>query len=130
MDARSITADAAARLEKAWNDGDGQAFGDAFAADAEFVAIRGDRHTSRPAIAAGHQAILETIYAGSTVRYEVVGARPLDDRVVLGHLKATLIAPTGPLAGETESTATIVLVRDGDSDDWPIAAFHNTLVTA
>jgi uncharacterized protein (TIGR02246 family) len=129
MNATTITTDAAARMEKAWNDADGAAFGDGFADDADFVDIRGDHHVGRQAIAAGHQAILETVYAGSTVRYEVTCARSLDDRIVVGHLRSTLVAPTGPLAGENHSTATLVLVRDGDSDDWPIAVFHNTLVT-
>jgi hypothetical protein len=37
-------------------------------------------------------------------------------------------APTGPLAGENEALASVVLV--GDGDDYRIAAFHNTLVAS
>jgi hypothetical protein len=37
-----------------------------------------------------------------------------------------LNTPGGPMAGQSQSTATLVLVRDGD--DWQIASFHNTLV--
>jgi hypothetical protein len=34
--------------------------------------------------------------------------------------------PNGPLAGDNEASATVVLVRDGD--EHRITAFHNTLV--
>jgi uncharacterized protein (TIGR02246 family) len=99
-----------------------------FATDADFVAIRGDWHSGGQ-IAAGHQQILETIYAGSTVRYEVLlQARPLDDNIILVHVRGRLSAPTGPLAGDSEALATIVIVAE---DDEPrIAAFHNTLVAS
>jgi hypothetical protein len=35
-------------------------------------------------------------------------------------------APSGPLAGDNESTATVVLLREGD--EHRIMAVHNTLV--
>ena len=114
------------RLERAWNSGDGDAFGAPFAADADFVAIRGDLHSGRDAIGAGHQQILDTIYAGSTVGYEVLDGRALDDRVILAHVRGTLDAPSGPLAGTHASTATVVIVKR--EADYEIAAFHNTLV--
>jgi uncharacterized protein (TIGR02246 family) len=114
------------RLEAAWNAADGRAFGAPFAADAEFVAIRGDHHHGREAVTHGHQALFDSIYRGSRVGYEVLQARALTDDVILVLAQVTLNAPTGPLAGESRSTATLVLVRLGDA--WPIAAFHNTLV--
>ena len=127
MDAKPTVETVIKRLEDAWNAADGAAFGAEFAADAEFVDIRGELH-SGDAIASGHQRIFETVYAGSTVRYAVIAARELDDHVILAHVKATLNAPTGPLAGESEAIATVVLV--GDGDDRRIAAFHNTLVAS
>ena len=66
------------------------------------------------------------IYAGSTVRYEVLQARPLDDNVIVAHVRGRLSAPSGPLAGENESLATAVIVRGGAEPR--IAAFHNTFV--
>ncbi len=115
------------RLEQAWNRADGAAFGEPFSAGADFVAIRGDLHTGRDAIAAGHQLLFDTIYAGSTVRYQVLQARQLDDGVILAHARGSINAPGGPLAGEHASTITVVLARCGD--EYQIAAFHNTLVT-
>ena len=114
-------------LESAWNRADGAAFGEPFSTDADFVAIRGDLHSGRNAIAAGHQQIFDTIYAGSTVCYQVLQARELDDRVILAHARCTINAPAGPLAGEHASTATVVLVKH--DDQYEITAFHNTLIT-
>jgi uncharacterized protein (TIGR02246 family) len=116
------------RLEDAWNAADGAAFGAPFAPDADFVTIRGELH-SGPAIAAGHQQIFDTIYAGSTVRYAVLDARELDDGIILAHVRGNLSVPAGPLAGENEALASIVLVR-ADGGHHQIAAFHNTLVAS
>ena len=95
-----------------------------FAPDADFVNIRGDLHSGREEIAAGHLQIFDSIYAGSTVRYTVLQARELDNRVVLAHVGGTLNAPTGPLA----ALASVVLV--GDGDEYRIAAPHNTVVAS
>jgi len=114
-------------LESAWNAADGAGFARSFAEDADFVNIRAEHLRTREVIARGHQAIFDTIYKGSTVRYEVAAVRELAPTVLLGHVKATLKAPTGPLAGEHNALFTIVLVQD--QNDWWISAFHNTLVT-
>jgi uncharacterized protein (TIGR02246 family) len=127
MGAEQIAEDVVSRLEKAWNAADGSAYGEAFTADADFVAIRGDAHSGAEAIGAGHQHIFDTIYRGSTIRCEVVRARKLDDHVILAQVKSTMTAPSGPLAGEHAAMATVVLVPEGD--DWRVAAFHNTLIT-
>jgi uncharacterized protein (TIGR02246 family) len=117
------------RLGEAWNAGDGDAFSALFAADADFVAIRGDHHSGRDAIGQGHQALFETIYQGSTVAYALRHARVLASGVILVHARGQLTAPTGSLVGEHTSTITLVLVRPDPEADWQIAAFHNTVVT-
>ncbi len=113
-------------LARAWNRGDGAGFGGAFAEDADFVDIRGARHRGRGAIAGGHQAILDPIYRGSTVRYGVVDHAVLAAGCLLGTVEATLDAPDGPLAGVSRSTITAVMTRSDAG--WKIRAFHNTLV--
>jgi uncharacterized protein (TIGR02246 family) len=115
-------------LERAWNAADGARFARSFAEDADFVNIRGEHLRTREVIARGHQGIFDSIYKGSTVRYEVAGVRSITSTVLVAHVKATLKAPTGPLAGEHNSLFTIVLVQD--QNDWWISAFHNTLVTS
>ncbi len=114
------------QLEDSWNAADGEAFGEAFTEDADFVAIRGDYHQGREAIARGHHAIFNSIYKGSRVAYELLQARALSDDVIIAQTRGDLSAPSGPLAGEHSSVSTLVLVRDGG--EWRIAGFHNTLV--
>jgi uncharacterized protein (TIGR02246 family) len=126
-DVRAIAQAIMQRLELAWNRADGAAFGEPFSTQADFVAIRGDLHTGREAITAGHQQIFDTIYAGSTVRYEVLQARALDDQVIVAHVRGTIDAPNGPLAGEHACTITVVLLKH--DDEYGITAFHNTLIT-
>lgn len=125
MDPKEIAETVIKRLEDAWNAGDGAAFGAPFAPDADFVAIRGDWHSGEE-IAAGHQQLFDTIYACSAVQDTVLRARSLDDNVILAHV--TLNAPTGPLAGESEALASVVLV--GEGGDHRIAAFQTTLVAS
>ena len=115
-----------ARLEDAWNRGDGAAFGAPFTDDASFVTVRGELHVGSTAIGGGHAGIFATIYAGSTNRMQLVEARAAGDAVVATS-RHTLDVPAGPLAGIHRATSTSVLVqRDGE---WRMVASHNTLVT-
>lgn len=112
------------RLEKAWNTVDPAAFAAEFMPDADFVNVRGDYHSGREAVAHGHEAILKTIYAGSTIRYSLLRVREVAPDVLVAHVDALLSVPAGPLAGDIAAIPSLVLVRDGDA--WRIAAFHNT----
>ena len=116
----------ATHLEQAWNHADGPAFGEVFTENCDFVDVRGDHHRSRAAVAAGHQAILDSIYRGSQVRYEVTSARPVTPDCVIAVLAGTLDAPSGPLQGVNHSTITMLLVAS--EGRWLVEAFHNTLV--
>ena len=115
-------------LEAAWNAADGAAFGARFTHDAVFVDVRGSRHRGRPAIADGHQGIFDSIYRGSTVRYEVESIDQLGPDVVVAHANATLDCPAGPMAGVNHARFTVVLVRGGSA--WEATTFHNTLVVS
>jgi uncharacterized protein (TIGR02246 family) len=121
-----IVSDVVSELERAWNAGDGARFARPFADDADFVNIRGEHFRTRAVIANGHQGIFDTIYKDSVVRFHLTDVRAIAPDVLVAHVKSTLKAPTGPLAGEHNSLFTVVLVQD--HDDWRITAFHNTLV--
>ncbi len=115
------------QLQRAWNEADGAAFGREFSDDTDFVNIRGEHHRGDPAaIARSHQALFESIYAGSTVRYQVGMARLVAPGCVVAVTTSTLVAPTGPLQGTNQSRITTVITEDDGR--WSIAAFHNTLV--
>jgi uncharacterized protein (TIGR02246 family) len=113
------------RLEAAWNAMDGAAFGAPFAEDADFVNIRAEHFRGRPAIAAGHTAIFQTIYAGSTNRYTVETVRQVRPGVALAHVRAEMHAPTGPFAGRHNARFSLLLTKEASG--WEIASFHNTL---
>jgi uncharacterized protein (TIGR02246 family) len=120
-------------LERAWNSADGAAYGRRFAEVADFVDIRGVRHHGTGAVIGhGHQAIFDTVYRASTIRYRVDSVRRLDTRTLLVHATATLDAPAAPppvrAAGAATSTAVLTRGAGGD-DEWLCTAFHNTLVT-
>lgn len=116
------------QLEAAWNAMDGPAFAAPFAADADFVTIRGEHFRGQAAIAAGHAAIFRTIYAGSTNHYELETARLLRPDVALVHVHSTLDASHGPLAGRHTARFSLVLTKE--TGRWEIAALHNTLEAA
>ena len=113
------------QLEQAWNAGDGAAFGAPFADESDFVNVRGEHHRGADNIAHGHQAIFDSIYAGSSVRFRLDVARPVAGGI-LAVATSTLDAPSGPLQGIHTARFTMVIVEQGD--DWAITAFHNTLV--
>jgi uncharacterized protein (TIGR02246 family) len=126
--ALDIAASVLQQAEQAWNEADGAAFGALFADESDFVNIRGEHHRGAAVIGRGHQAIFDTIYAGSTVRYRVEVARPLAPGHILAVAGATLEAPTGPMRGMNRSRLTAVLALQDDR--WVITAFHNTLIAA
>ncbi len=126
-DPTTLATETFAALERAWNSADGAAYGAPFAEDADFVNVRGEHHRGGPQyIGQAHQGIFDSVYAGSSVRYEVRTARHLAPNVVLAVAGATLNAPSGPLKGVNDARITVVMTEaDGR---WAITAFHNTLV--
>ena len=115
-------------LEAAWNAKDGSAFAAPFAADADFVNIRGEYFRGRDAIAAGHDGIFRTIYAGSTVSLTLEAARVVRTDVAIVRVLSRLDVPQGPLAGRHAARFTMVLTREPGG--WQIVSFHNTLEAA
>ena len=127
MSTEQIAGEVLARLEQAWNAGDGNAFGAPYRDNASFVTIRGElAHGAE--IGAGHEQIFATIYAGSTNHMELLEAQRVSDDVIIATSRNTLEAPHGPLAGVHAAMSTSVLVRT--EGEWRIAATENTLVGA
>ena len=113
-------------MAEAWNRADGAGFGEVYDGRRHLR-----RHPRRPASwrgrdRGGHQAIFDTIYAGSTVRYDVEQARLVAPGCIVANVAAVLDVPGGPFAGIRHARITGTIVRQGDG--WAVAAFHNTLV--
>ncbi|GAA4523963.1 SgcJ/EcaC family oxidoreductase [Amycolatopsis samaneae] len=110
-------------LERAWNAGDGAAWGARFAEDADFVDVVGRIQRGRKVIAEEHQKIFDTIYRGSLLEIRRLDVRPIGEGALLVHTTSKLRVPGGPRKGEWAAIQTKV-VRDGE-----IMAFHNTGLT-
>ena len=122
-DAQAIAKTITDTMQRGWNSANGELFASVFTDDCDFVDIRGDHHRGRIPNAKGHQAILDTIYKGTQLTYEVLSARATAG-VIVAHALGTMTGTT-PLPPNNGSIATLVLVPDGAS--WRVAAFHNTL---
>jgi uncharacterized protein (TIGR02246 family) len=126
-DPASIAAPIVQRMEESWNAADGGAFGALFAHEMDFVNVRGEHHRGDGAyIGRAHQGLFDSIYAGSTVRYQLDMARELAPGLILAVASATLEVPHGPMQGVNNARITMVIAAQGD--DWRVTAFHNTLV--
>jgi uncharacterized protein (TIGR02246 family) len=101
-------------------------FAAVFADETDFVEIRGGHHRGVEAVGRGHQALFDSIYAGSTVDLRLEVARTVAPGAVVAVVSSTLTAPTGPMAGVNQARMTMVIVEQGDR--WAITAFHNTLI--
>ena len=126
IDATAIAAARFAGMERAWNEGDGAAFAREFTDDTDFTDVRGDHHKGVVAVEHGHQALFDSIYAGSTVRFEVEAAREVAPGCVVAFVASTMDAPIGPLQGTNHATITAVITEQPDGE-WAVTAFHNTL---
>ena len=128
METKLIAQDILKTLENGWNNANGTAFAQPFADLSEFVDIRGAIHqnSTRQYLGEAHQGVFMSIYKDSKISYSLLQAQLIDGNIILANAKAALDAPTGPLAGKSASTITMVIIKSGD--DWKIKAFHNTLV--
>ena len=113
------------QLETGWNTKSGALFAKPFAEDADYVVINGMYIKGRPAIAAGHQHIFDTIYKQTNISLMVQQMRFLRPDVAVVHIKGHREGPTKEFAAD----AMLTLVMTKDKDGWTIAAFQNTQVT-
>lgn len=111
---------------ESWEAADGVRFASVFAADADFINIRGMHAKGRERIAAWHDQIFTGIYTGTRITLDPMDVRKLSADIAHVIVGSTLHVPDGPSSGETETIANIVLART--VDDWEIAAFHNTRI--
>ena len=110
------------RMAAGWAAGSGERFAAVFAPDTEFVNVRGQAQHGRAAVAAGHQALFETRYRGTTLTAEVHTIRFIAENAAVVHVTSTVDGLAGNAMG-THAQA-VVERRDGE---WLITAFHNMI---
>jgi uncharacterized protein (TIGR02246 family) len=98
-----------------WAAGDAALFASVFAADVDFVNVRGEALSGRDAVEASHAKLFTTAYRGTALSASVTLIRPLAPELALVHATSE-IAPAGVL------THAQAVVRDGE-----IVAFHNMI---
>src|SRR5688572_12783929 len=103
-DPATVAASTFERFAAAWNAADGAALGELFADDTDFVDIRGEHHRGDGTfVGRGHQALFDTIYAGSTLEVVVDVARLVAPGVLVAVATTTLDAPNSPPLGADHS---------------------------
>jgi uncharacterized protein (TIGR02246 family) len=111
-------------LESSWAAYDSEGFAANFDEDADFVDVLGRKIKGRDAIERIHQRNFASIHLDSRVRLHLLATRRLGENTALVHVSGSLHVPAGPLAGDWQSTQTLVLVERDEG--WRITAFHNT----
>ncbi|GAB3897149.1 SgcJ/EcaC family oxidoreductase [Kibdelosporangium lantanae] len=106
-------------MAKGWAAGDAHAFASVFAADVEFVTVRGEEHHGREAVEGSHATLFATTYNRTLLKPEVRLVRELADGFALVHALSTVY----PVGITTHAQA---LVRCGPNG-WSIVAFHNMI---
>ncbi|MBN9082142.1 MAG: SgcJ/EcaC family oxidoreductase [Rhizobiales bacterium] len=117
------------QLTRAWNAGDGTAYGAGFTETCDYVTFNGDRLRGRQAVAESHQALFDTHLKGSRITFETVDVKPLDAATMLVHsIGNSRLAGQKTFHPSRRSIQTLVAVREGTG--WRFAAFHNTRIFA
>lgn len=114
------------KLESAWNRADSAAWAAMFAEDADFIHILGVHFTGRPAVEAGHRAIWDTIYKGSTVQYSIEKIRPIGSEVVAVFVLGALKFYDNGVERNIKARPTLTAQKLGG--EWMIVSFQNTLI--
>ncbi|QUQ63431.1 SgcJ/EcaC family oxidoreductase [Kutzneria sp. CA-103260] len=109
-----------ARMTEGWAAGSGERFAAVFAADTDFVNVRGEEQHGREMVAKGHQMLFESRFRDTTLTAETPTIRFINDNAAVVHVVTTVDGVDGLLV-RTHAQA-VVERRDGE---WLITAFHN-----
>ena len=120
---------------RTWNAQDGQAYGEAYWADAELVDPTGQIWDGRDAIAAMHVALWEGPARTTQVDARVRRVRPVHANILVVDLEVDVrgFAPAPPgsvVQGDGTVKARLKHVVERRDSDWKIVASQNTFVAA
>ena len=117
------------QLGKAWNRGDGEAYGAQFEEEADYVVFNGAHLKGRREIAAVHQQLFDTVLKGTRLPEgaAIPAIRFLSPEVALVHSTGGVRFPGQDTVSPTQdSIQTFVLVKR--EEGWRISAFQNTRI--
>ncbi len=116
-------------LMDGWNRGSGDAFAAVFTKDGNLVAFDGTHFKGREEIAPFHQELFDKWLKGSRLVGKVKEVRFLSPDVALMHaVGSTVMRGKSESSPERDSIQTLLAVREGEGEDWRLAAFQNTRV--
>lgn len=115
------------RLLDAWTRGDAEAYGQAFAADVDYVPFDGSRLVGRRAVVDSHDRLFRGVLAGSALVGEVETVRHIHPDIAVVHAFGSVRMPwRSTLPRRRLSRQTLVAVRT--DEDWRFTAFQNARV--
>jgi uncharacterized protein (TIGR02246 family) len=117
-----------ARMNEAWDRGDGAGFAADFTEDAEFVAFDGTVLSGHAAIVAFHQPLFDTVLKGTRlVNSEVVFAREVRPGIAVLHQRLGVVmqGETEPLPSRNSMQLFVLVHQEGR---WQVVASQNSRI--
>ncbi|EST54695.1 hypothetical protein T458_09105 [Brevibacillus panacihumi W25] len=116
-----------ARLNDAWNKGDGEAYGNCFTEDADYVTFLGQHLKGRKQIADVHQMLFNGPLKGSVLEYSSLSdLQPrfiAPDAAIVHAIGEVRLAEQAYDPNDRGSINTNVVVKQ--KGEWKLTAFHN-----
>jgi len=110
-------------LSDAWEQADGNAWGNYFSDNADFTVWFGLHLKGRKEISEGHQWVFETVYPNTRYEFTITNINFLKPDIAIVHLNADVIKP-GESLPEDPHTLPVAVLQKLDNN-WKIVMFHN-----
>ncbi|PKA84408.1 uncharacterized protein (TIGR02246 family) [Ulvibacter sp. MAR_2010_11] len=110
-------------LSDAWEQADGNAWGNYFSDDADFTVWFGLHLKGRREIADGHQWVFDTVYPNTRYEFTITNEKYLSPEIAVVHLDASIIEPGKELPEEAHTLPVAVVQKI--EGEWKIVMFHN-----
>ena len=110
-------------LSDAWEQADGNAWGNYFSENADFTVWFGLHLKGRKEISEGHQWVFKTVYPNTRYEFTITNINFLKPDIAIVHLNADVIK-SGESLPEDPHTLPVAVLQKLDNN-WKIVMFHN-----